>query len=150
MKLQSGVSLLMSFCFAFFSTQTRSEEKPVFAGIVVQVDALKTNKGLVICDLYDDDTGFPNEPQRALERVKVRPVGEKAVCVFPDVKAGRYAVAIWHDVNVDQKLNSNWVGVPTEPVGVSNNAKGKFGPPKFQDAAFEYRPPLNKLNVRLE
>ena len=116
----------------------------------MQVDGLLTNNGFVFCDLYNNAKGFPNEPAKALLRVKVGPDREKATCVFPDVVAGRYAVALWHDVNADQQLATNWVGIPTEPVGSSNNAKGQFGPPKFQDAAFEYRPPLFKQNIRLE
>ena len=143
------MSLLLAFFFVIFSAQTRSEEKPA-TGILIQVDGLLTNDGFVFCDLYDNAKGFPNQPAKALLRIKVRPDREKATCVFPDPLAGRYAVALWHDVNGDQKLGTNWVGIPTEPVGASNNAKGQFGPPKFQDAAFEYTPPLFKQNIRLE
>lgn len=150
MKLQNRMGLLMVVCFALLSTQARSEEKPVLVGIVMQIDALVTNNGFVFCALYDSEKGFPDEPAQAFARVKVRPDREKATCVFPDVTAGRYAVALWHDVNADQKLGTNWIGMPTEPVGASNNAKGKLGPPKFQDASFEYRPPLLKQNIHLE
>ena len=150
MKCQIHAVLWTIFYVAFFSTNVRSEEKPVFVGMVFEVNALVTNNGFVYCDLYDSDKGFPDDPARALTRVKVRPERTKATCIFPDMKAGRYAVALWHDVNADQKLDMNWVGIPTEPVGASNNAKGKLGPPKFQAAAFEYRPPFFKQIILLE
>ena len=149
MKLRHCMGPLMAFFFVIFPAQTRSEEKPL-TGIAIQVAGLLTNDGFVFCDLYDNAKGFPNQPAKALLRMKVRPDREKATCVFPDALAGRYAVALWHDVNADQKLGTNWVGIPTEPVGASNNAKGQFGPPKLQDAAFEDRPPLFKQNIRLE
>lgn len=150
MMLRSPMGQLIAYCMVFLSSGINAQEKPVNAGIVVQVDALVTGKGSVFCDLYDNERGFPNKPAQALMRVKVQPERETATCVFPDVKAGRYAVAIWHDVNGDQKLDTNWVGVPSEPVGASNNAKGKLGPPTFQEAAFDYKPPLWRQNIRLE
>lgn len=55
---------------------------------------------------------------------------------FSDVAAGRYAISVFQDVNNDGELNANLLTLPTEPYGFSNNARGTFGPPKFQDAAF--------------
>ena len=149
MELRRCMSLLMTFFVVIFSAQTRADEKPI-TGIVMQIDGLTTSGGLVHCALFENAKGFPTEPAKALLSVKVRPERAKATCVFTDVLAGRYAVAFWHDVNSDEKLATNWVGIPTEPVGASNNAKGQFGPPKFQDAAFEYKLPLLKQNIRLK
>lgn len=150
MKPRSYLCLLATLCVMILPARARSEEQPTLTGIVMQVDALKTNNGFVYCDLYDKKEGFPTDPRRALARVKVQPIRNQVTCVFLNVKAGRYAVALWHDVDADQKFGSNWLGIPTEPVGASNNAKGRFGPPSFKDAAFEYRPPLLKQNIRLE
>jgi len=147
-KVVCGVAAVLVYVIAPHSAQSQDEIPQV--GIVMQVDTLKTNAGIVYCDLYNSEKGFPNKPERAVARVKVRPTGKKATCVFSDVKEGRYAVALWHDVDDDQKLDTNFLGIPREPVGSSNNAKGSFGPPKFRDAAFFYRPPLLKQTVRLE
>lgn len=47
---------------------------------------------------------------------------------------GEYAFQVFHDVDGNGKMKTNFIGIPKEPVGVSNDAKGKFGPPKFKDA----------------
>jgi uncharacterized protein (DUF2141 family) len=47
-------------------------------------------------------------------------------------------VSAFHDENSNGKMDTNFVGKPREGVGASNNAKGHFGPPKFDDAAFRY------------
>lgn len=57
--------------------------------------------------------------------------------LIPNVHAGEYAVAVFADMNGNGVLDSNFVGIPKEPVGVSRDAKGRFGPPKFADAAFK-------------
>ena len=47
-----------------------------------------------------------------------------------------YAVHVFHDLDSNGKMKTNFIGIPREPTGVSNEAKGKFGPPKFKDAKF--------------
>ena len=49
---------------------------------------------------------------------------------------GEYAVRVMHDVNGNDELDANFVGMPTEPYAFSNNAKGMFGPAKWEDARF--------------
>jgi uncharacterized protein (DUF2141 family) len=50
--------------------------------------------------------------------------------------AGEYALSIFQDVNDDGKLERNFIGLPKEPAGLSNNLRPKFGPPKYKDAKF--------------
>lgn len=53
-----------------------------------------------------------------------------------DVKPGAYTLAVFHDINKDETLNTNLVGVPKEPYGFSNNARGTFGPPSLAEQTF--------------
>ena len=41
------------------------------------------------------------------------------------------------DLNGNDELDSNLVGMPREPWAFSNNAAGRFGPPKWKDVRFE-------------
>ncbi len=54
-----------------------------------------------------------------------------------DLPAGEYAFRVMHDVNDNGKLDSNFIGIPTEPWAFSNNATGNFGPPSWEDSRFE-------------
>jgi uncharacterized protein (DUF2141 family) len=58
-------------------------------------------------------------------------------------------VAVWHDADGDGELDSNFLGLPREPVGASNNATGRFGPPSFDDAAFDYRSATLRQTIRV-
>jgi uncharacterized protein (DUF2141 family) len=49
---------------------------------------------------------------------------------------GTYAIKIFHDTDDDSVLDTNWLGIPTEPYGFSNDAMGTFGPPSFEQARF--------------
>lgn len=49
---------------------------------------------------------------------------------------GDYAISAIHDENDNKKLDKSFIGMPTEGVAFSNNAKISFGPPKFEKARF--------------
>jgi uncharacterized protein (DUF2141 family) len=53
-----------------------------------------------------------------------------------DIPAGTYAIQAFHDENGDGKLNRNFIGIPEEGIGFSNDAPMHFGPPDFAAAAF--------------
>ncbi len=69
---------------------------------------------------------------------------------FSDVPFGTYAVKAFHDEDGNGTLNTNMVGVPTEDYGFSNNARGTFGLPKFQDARFEMDADEKTIAIRLK
>lgn len=54
-----------------------------------------------------------------------------------ELPAGRYAFSAFHDANDNKKLDTNWMGIPNEKYGFSNNARGTFGPPSLEDQLVE-------------
>ena len=57
-----------------------------------------------------------------------------------DVPSGIYAAQAYHDENGNHVLDRNWLGIPTEGLGFSNDARFHFGPPRFGEAAFRLGP----------
>jgi uncharacterized protein (DUF2141 family) len=86
--------------------------------------------------VYSSAADFLVHDDKAIRKVVVanRNVTELSI---QDLPAGEYAVAAFADVNGNGKLDSNFLGVPKEPAGMSRDAKGEFGPPKFADAVFK-------------
>lgn len=97
----------------------------------------KKGSGPVYCRLFSGPKGFPMKGQHAMKTVTARVNGKTAKCVFAKVPKGNYAVMAFHDLNNNGKLDTNWIGIPTEGVASSNNAKGKMGPPSFKSARFK-------------
>ncbi|MEO1052361.1 MAG: DUF2141 domain-containing protein [Bacteroidota bacterium] len=67
------------------------------------------------------------------KKVKVEP-GQSTSVYFENIPSGYYAVSIFHDENENGKLDKNFVGIPKEDFGFSNNARARFGPPDFDEA----------------
>ena len=64
--------------------------------------------------------------------------------------AGPLAASAYQDLNRNQKLDTGFAGIPKEPYGFSNGARGRFGPASFDDAAVKVTAPLTKLEIKLK
>jgi len=115
-------------------------EQPVGAGnsIKVTVVGLHSNDGEVDCALFNAADGFPDHSDKAIKTTKGKIENEQALCMFDDVAAGDYAISEFHDENLNGRLDRNFIGMPKEGVGASNDATGHMGPPKYEDARFHY------------
>lgn len=118
--------------------------------IHVEILDLKNSKGSVACALFESPEGFPAEYLRQATNImslKVR--GHQARCDFEAIPPGTYALAVIHDENMNGKLDSNFLGVPKEGYGFSNDAVGVLGPPSFMAASFAYDGGRLDLTIRL-
>ena len=109
----------------------------VFAGdLVVQVDGPDPAHPGIACRLYDTTSAavFPGGAAEHETRSTLDARGQP-VCRFRDLLPGRYAVAAILDRNGNDALDTTTLGVPTEPWGVTNNARPTFRAPTFDEAA---------------
>ena len=120
-------------------------------GMHVQVLNIRNSTGTVDCALFESPQGFPTEALRSATNVMVIKVRQtQARCDFEDIPPGTYALAVIHDENMNGKLDTNWLGIPTEGYGFSNDVKASLGPPSFADASFAYDGRNLELTIRLE
>ena len=61
---------------------------------------------------------------------------------------GEYAVTLFVDLDGNKKLNKNFLGIPKEQYGFSNNVMGKMSPPTFNQAKFTIAGPTTQ-NIKL-
>lgn len=108
------------------------------ADLTVQVRNISVDTGTLMVALFTETDEFPKTFRFGQQVAAARKAADGSLrVVFADLAPGRYAISAYHDLNSNGKLDTNLVGLPTEPLGFSNNAKVSFGPPKFKDAAFD-------------
>jgi len=79
------------------------------------------------------------------------PIAElTARVILEDIPHGEYAVSVFHDENDNGKLDTGFMRIPKEPIGTSNNARGRFGPPKYRDARFDFKTVELALTIDLQ
>jgi uncharacterized protein (DUF2141 family) len=107
--------------------------------IHVEISGLRSDKGQMLCALFSSAEAFPTKADKAVARLTTKIAERQSVCDFTGVASGTYAVSVVHDENANGKLDRNFIGIPREVVGASNDAKGHMGPPKFNAASFPYK-----------
>lgn len=129
MKTQFFTFLL--FLTLIFSSSFSEDQ----AGLTVLVSGIQEGKGVINVALYDSPDTFTDKPLKTAKAVLKR--GQKeAEVTFTGLKAGEYAVAVYHDINQNDELDTNFLGIPQEPYGFSNNYRPTVSKPSFMKAAF--------------
>ena len=103
--------------------------------LTINVTNLTTTEGTVMVQIMQGEAQF-NGDEPSIASMMSRATDEE-MTFSTRLPAGEYAIRVMHDVNNNGEMDSNFVGMPTEPWAMSNNAKGNFGPPKWEEAKFE-------------
>ena len=100
------------------------------ADLKVTVANIVEQEGSLMIALVASEQGF-NEEEPPIASLLLKPAGEQTSFTLHNLVPGSYGIRVLHDVNGNDKMDANLVGMPTEPWGFSNDATGKFGPPKW-------------------
>lgn len=101
--------------------------------IEVEITNIDSNKGQMRIGLYDSEDSWLNKTYLGLVGTIVN---HKTTVIFENVPDGTYAISSFHDENDNDELDTNFLGIPKEDTGASNNAPARMGPPKWEDAKF--------------
>lgn len=116
------------------------------ANLTVVVTNLQNKDGKVSVSLYKTEEDFLQKGQ-SLTTIITK--AGQATVVFKDLRPGTYAVSVMHDQNDNGKLDTAVFGIPVEPYGFSNNARGTFGPASFDDSKFIIQSD-HKIEIKVE
>ena len=88
-------------------------------------------------DAFEADRGDKGGAAPGITQGTIEFVEAGSVTYRYELAPGTYAIGIFHDVNLNNRLDNYFFGVPKEQYGFSNDARGFMGPPSFEAAAFE-------------
>lgn len=142
----AGIIGVLLFPIAVLAQSTESQENV----IRIDIDGLRSDRGQVLCELFSSAADFPKKPEKAMAHDESTILNGHAMCQFESIPSGTYAVSVFHDENSNGKLDTNFLGIPREGVGASNNAKGHLGPPKFSAAAFRHSGNRTALKITVK
>lgn len=127
----------------FFPTFIEPELQVTFSN-------LRDAKGNLYVAVYDQESAFlKTDRLRCKKIVPVQQTGTLKINLG-NLPPGRYALSCFHDLNGNGRLDTNWLGIPSEPYGFSNNARPQFRAPKWGEAAFDLNGAGGTISVKLE
>ena len=123
---------------------------PVWAGdLKLSIHGAGISGKALFVAMHNSANDFPTRDGNAIKATVITQ-SDVAELTISNIPSGEYAVAVFADMNGNGKLDSNFIGIPKEPVGVSRDAKGCFGPPKFADAAFKIGDGTTAMTIELK
>ena len=126
-----AAGLLLATCASWLSVVPAQA-----ADLTVVVNNITSNAGNVMLGLFDSASTFPKTVTKfAMAAAAERDAVGRVTLVLRGLSPGTYALSAYHDLDANGQLNNNMLGLPVEPYGFANNARGSFGPPSFQAAS---------------
>ena len=120
------------------------------ASLEVTISGIAKPGGAAVIRAYQGEEGWLDDGSEvAKEVIRLDDWStEQAVVARLELEPGQYAVSVYHDEDDDGELDSNFIGIPKEPAGLSNKPKARMGPPKYEDAAFDL--PAEGMGIEVE
>jgi uncharacterized protein (DUF2141 family) len=121
--MKSYLSILAGFIFISNSVLSQFT-------LTVEIADIRNNNGKIMLQAFD-------EKEKVIDQQMSDIKDKKVTLAVKNLKPGKYAVRFYHDENLNQLMETNMVGKPTEGYGFSNNVTGRFGMPPFEKWLFD-------------
>lgn len=130
--------------FSTFNLESQNEGK-----IELLIKGAKSNSGMILVLIFNQEDGFPEEPKKAFKAMSLPVSNLSTRVVIEDLPAGDYAISVFHDEDSDGQIRKNDFGMPIDTYGFSNNPTLYFGPPSFSKCAVPVKNSLVKVEITL-
>ena len=142
---QQITTLFLSFFILFIQqpsfAQTRSLE--------IKIENIRNEQGVVRVSVYRSKEGFPEEFEKAVQWKSLPAQKDTLFFTFDSLALGEIACSVLHDENNNEILDKNFLGVPREGVGVSNNALRALGPPRYEQCTFLLQENTDQVEIKI-
>ena len=126
--LLAGILLAAGTCFAQGAGSNST--------LTIVVEGMSSTEGNLGVLVFNNAKGWPEDRHAAYKDIAIPAEKGTQVLKVPDLPPGKYAVALIHDLNKNHKLDKNFLGVPREQWGMSNNPHAMIKAPPIEKAMF--------------
>jgi len=129
-----SLALLLISCPMLAQSPTPAANTPKYK-LTITVENMDSNVGNLGILIFSGPKGWAEDRQSALKDISV-PAQQGVQKVDVQLPPGRYAVALVHDLNMNHKLDKNFLGMPKEFWGLSNNPHATLKAPPIEKCYF--------------
>lgn len=139
--------IMMPLLFSSLHAQSGSSSKGT---IVLEVTGFKMYQGNLMVSLNQSEAEYEADGERSFRNEVLHISGPKVELRFENIPYGDYAIKLYHDLNEDGGFDTNLLGMPQEAYGISNNVRGTFGLPDFEEAKFVLASKEKTISIQVE
>ena len=118
--------------------------------LIINISGFPSSDGFAMVALNNSEESYKSGENEAMAKTKIRVVDQQVQVIFTNLPYGDYGVSLYHDENANGKMDKNAMGIPREAYGFSNNAKGFFGKPKYEDVMFQLNSAEMQITIKLD
>ena len=154
------LSGVLIFVASTGSAQENSDERSQnSAELTIRVTDIQQQQGnlnIAVIRSPEDYERFMSPPKEGQDGPEpsqgvVAPVTSDEVrAVIEDLSPGPCLVLLYHDLNDNGRMDTGFLGIPTEPYASSTGKRGRFGPPSWKKGMFEISVGSNELIISLD
>jgi len=145
MRIYCLAFLLLAIAAVPMMAQTSSK----CCTLTLIVDGMDSNVGNLGVLVFNNAKGWAEDRQLAFKDIAVPAEKGTQTLKIPDLPPGNYAIALIHDVNQNHKLDKNWIGMPKEQWGMSNDPHATIKAPPISKAMFELKAD-KEIHIKLQ
>lgn len=120
------------------------------SGLQLVFSNIQKPQGVIYVAVYDSPSTYMDATKVRAKRVLTVSERGTITCNLAELGPGTYAISCFHDVNGNGKLDTNFLGIPSEPYGASNNARPKFRAANWEETKFTLSKGGGTEQIRLE
>ncbi len=129
--------------------QNVARENRSLGNLTIKITGFENDKG--DCWFALDNSEEVYESDDSVFIGKILPIKNNQVIVEIDsLKYGYYAIKVFHDENSNRKLDTDFLGIPTEDYGYSNNVSAWFGAPSWERAKFFFNQKEMTIEISID
>ncbi len=149
-RSQIVATLFLATIFSGMSLKAQEisyPEKEDVSEFRLSIEGINELKGEIRIAMFDSKEKYTKDPIHAI----VIPVDSTTIIWTQEMLPfGEYAIAVYHDKNENGKIDTNFLGIPKEDYGFSNNARGRFGPASWQDSKFMVEDNFYSTSIKIK
>lgn len=143
------VAIFFSLLIQGVWAQSVIHDNSTQGNLTIRITGFENNNGNCWFALDNDKNIF--EEGSSVYIGKILPIKNWEVIIeINSLNFGEYAIKVFHDKNNNGKLDTDFLGIPKENYGYSNNARSWFGPPSWQKAKFLFSQKEMKIEIKVE
>ena len=143
------IKLLCILMLSLPTTSIYTREAQQTGDLTIILIGFENNNGLACISLVNSEQGYVDE-HKAFCGIRIKLTNRRVEVVLKGIPYGEYGIRTYHDEDRNGVLNKNYIGIPKEAYGFSNNARDLFGIPSYDKVRFKFNAPAVTVNITVK
>lgn len=142
------ITPLLIMVLASCLTAAAGQAKTPTADLMIHITGFENSNGLAMVALVNSKENYESDGKPYMGFMLK--IVNNEVRQTISIPHGEYAMKVFHDANANGELDTLLFNIPAEGYGFSNNARGPFGPPAYEDAKFNLESPQHQISIKIQ